>query len=134
MSTRAEIIIKDYGIYKDKKWSEKVKLYHHHDGYPEYLGKFLVENVLIDLRNHPSVTISEIANDLIKHEEDTEFELTLGTHIDIEYQYVIDIPSKRILCYSGHYREVKPDTYRFKIYKKIDLEKYLPLESEAMYN
>ena len=134
MSTRAEIIIKDYGIYKDKKWSEKVKLYHHHDGYPEYLGKFLVENVLIDLRNHPYISISNIANDLIKHEEDTEFELTLGTHIDIEYQYVIDIPSKRILCYSGYYREVKPDTYRFKIRKKINLEKYLPLESEEMYN
>lgn len=85
MSTRAEIIIKDQGTYKNKKQSEKVKLYHHHDGYPEYLGKFLVENVLIDLRNHPYITLSEIANDLIKHKEDTEFELTLGTHIDIEY-------------------------------------------------
>ena len=45
MSTRCEILIKEQGIYKGKKWKRELKLYHHSDGYPEYLGRFLMEHV-----------------------------------------------------------------------------------------
>ena len=129
MSTRCDIIIKDDNtktIYKE------LKLYHHHDGYPEGVGKFLIEELTPEL-NHPYITGIDIANFLIKHPKDNEFELTVGEHCDIEYRYIINVVSREIKCYSGHYTYDKNDKSKFEIYDTIDLKKFLPLESEVLY-
>ena len=118
MSTRCDIIIKDNNtktIYKE------LKLYHHCDGYPEGVGKFLIEEVTPEL-NHPYITGIDIANFLIKHPKDDGFELTVGEHYDIEYRYIIDVISREIKCYSGHYQEIKPNDYKFEIHKEVDLK------------
>ena len=70
---------------------------------------------------------------MIKHPKDDGFELTVGDHCDIEYRYIIDIASKEIKCYEGHYVHDKNDKPEFEIYDTIDLEKFLPLESEVLY-
>ena len=104
MSTRSEILIKDYGTYEGKKWNKKVKLYHHHDGYPEGVGKFLVEEVLSKLKTSNGYDCDSIANFLIKHKEDEEYEVTAYYHPDIEYFYEIDIPCKQVKCWKVRYK------------------------------
>ena len=128
MSTRCDIIIKDNDtktVYKE------LKLYHHCDGYPEGVGKFLIEELTPELK-HPYITGIDIANFLIKHPKDDGFELTVGEHIDIEYRYTIDLATREIKCYSGHYQEIKPNDYRFEIYDTIDLKKFLPEETKEI--
>lgn len=102
MSTRAQIRIKDeYGSFE---------LYHHHDGYPEGVGR--------DLKNYcdelPTGQWSHwstrrIANDLVKGKlkdpycgiagEDMGYEITNGFHADIEYAYLIDCEKKELKCF-----------------------------------
>ena len=126
MGTRSEIIIKDYGTYNydgvKKKYNYKVKLYHHYDGYPEGVGKFLYEKVLPILQSS-NPDIDRIVNFLLKNEEDNTYEYTVYNHVDIQYQYVIDIPKKKIECYSGNYSNWESPTTRFKKEKEYDLEK-----------
>ena len=133
MSTRSDIIIKDYGNYNGKKWKFQIKLYHHHDGYPEGVGKFLIEQVLPKLQNSNNISCDCIANFLIKHEEDDEFEVTIYKHVDIEYRYIIDIPKKEIECLKGHYSSWDSPKTRFIIDRKIDLSKFIPLQAEKLY-
>ena len=102
MSTRSEILIKDYGTYAGKKWSLSGKLYHHHDGYPEGVGRHLMEQIYPLLLKSNNVRVDEIANKLIKDVDD-EYEMTVCKHVDIEYFYEIDIPKKQIKCYHAHY-------------------------------
>ena len=127
MSARSDIIIKDYGIYNGKEWKEQIKLYHHHDGYPEGVGRFLIEQVLPQLQNSNSNSCDDVANFLIKHEEDCEFEVTLYNHVDIEYRYIIDIPKKEIQCLEGHYSDWNSPRPRFTTDRKIDLSKFILL-------
>lgn len=102
MSTRSEILIKEQGVYEGKKWKRELKLYHHSDGYPEGVGKFLMEHVYSMLMSsNPSV--DDITNYLIKNKEDDTFEITSGKHVDIEYFYEVNITKKQIKCWSAHY-------------------------------
>lgn len=133
MSTRSEIIIKDYGIYEGESWRVQTKLYHHHDGYPEGVGAFLIKEVLPKLQNSNNISCDDISNFLIKHKEDDEFECTAYKHCDIEYRYVIDIPKKEIECLKGHYTKWDSLNSRFITYQKIDLSKFIPLKSNKFY-
>lgn len=133
MSTRSDIIIKDYGTYEGKSWKSQVKLYHHHDGYPEGVGKFLIEQVLPKLQNSSNISCDDIANFLIKHTEDNEFEITVYNHVDIEYRYVIDIPKKKIKCLKGHYPNWDALRPRFLTVAEINLDKFIPLKAEELY-
>lgn len=129
MSTRSEIIIKDYG----QEYNFKVKLYHHHDGYPSGVGKFLIEQVLPKLLRTNSESCDTIANFLIKHPDDNEFEITVYKHVDIEYQYVIDIPKKEIKCYHGSYGSWDNPRTRF-TGKECDLTQFLPITQKEFYS
>ena len=133
MSTRCDIIIKDYGIYEGKSWKLQQKLYHHHDGYPEGVGAFLLQEVLPQLENSNNVSCDTIANFLIKHKDDDEFECTVYNHVDIEYRYIIDIPKKEIRCLEGHYSNWNSPRTRFITDAEIDLSKYKPIKSEELY-
>lgn len=133
MSTRCDIIIKDYGIYEGKSWKVQTKLYHHHDGYPEGVGAFLIKEVLPKLENSNNISCDEVANFLVKHKEDDEFEVTAYNHVDIEYRYVIDIPKKEITCTSGHYSNWNSPKTRFIPREKIDLSKFKPLQATELY-
>ena len=133
MSTRCDILIKDYGIYEGRSWKVQTKLYHHHDGYPEGVGKFLIEEVLPKLQNSNNISCDDISNFLIKHKEDNEFECTAYNHCDIEYRYVIDIPKKEIQCLEGHYTDWSSPKTRFITDRKIDLSKFIPLKAEELY-
>lgn len=135
MSTRCEIIIKDYetdkSTGKTHKW--KVTLYHHCDGYPNGVGKFLMDTVYPKLMSSNNVDINVIANLLIKNKEDNGFELTCYKHIDIEYRYVIDIPKKEIMCYEGQYNSWKRNNIVFKATGKVNLKELLPLKMTEAY-
>ena len=133
MSTRCDIIIKDYGIYEGKAWKVQAKLYHHFDGYPEGVGAFLIKEVLPALENSNNTSCDDIANFLVKHEDDNGFEVTVCNHIDIEYRYIIDIPKKEIQCLEGHYSDWNSPRPRFTTDRKIDLSKYKPLETTELY-
>lgn len=135
MATRCDIIIKDYGtqIDSDKKWKQEIKLYHHHDGYPEYLGKFLMEQIMPKLETSNCISCEDIANFLIKHKEDDEFEITLWNHCDIEYRYVIDIPKKQIQCFKGRYKDWDSPRPRFTVTMEMDLNRFKPLLPTESY-
>lgn len=130
MATRCDIIIKDDNtktVYKE------LKLYHHFDGYPQGVGKFLIEEVTPELE-HPYITGISIANFLIKHPKDDGFELTIGEHPDIEYRYIIDVTSKKIECYKCHYEHNRNDfdLIKFEIDDTIDLSKFLQEETKEI--
>ena len=76
MSTRCEIIIKDYETDKKtgKKYKWQVTLYHHCDGYPNGVCRFLMDTVYPKLVSSNNADIDVIANLLIKNREDTGFE------------------------------------------------------------
>ena len=84
MSTRCDIIIRD-----NKPSGEKIKLFHRLDGYPQGVGKFLIENVLKKLKESPNFKINEVANFLVKNKEDEDYMITTGRHPDIEYRFPI---------------------------------------------
>lgn len=89
MSTRANIVLIEKG--------HTLWLYHHCDGYPSYLGNKLMD--IISKHQVDYADIFDIANEMIKDEEDNGFEITKGQHGDISYLYLIDIEDKDISCY-----------------------------------
>lgn len=95
MSTRATILIKE--------GNEKVHIYHHHDGYPDGVGKDL-KNYLKGVKYWDS---EDIANDLIKGKvnSDDEYEFTTCQHGDEAYGYLIDCNNHTITCYCLHWDE-----------------------------
>lgn len=103
MSTRSEILIRTK-FANDKV--EMVKLYHHHDGYPEGVGLDLLERSKVweshGKNNNNRWEIDEVVNSLIKDAKD-EYEFTAYKHTDIEYFYVIDCVDKKIKCFRAHY-------------------------------
>lgn len=88
MSTRAHILVKG--------GSEKFYLYHHHDGYPEGVGKNL-KNYLNNLKWtwYPD----DIVNDLVKGHIDEGYEITSCMHGDEEYLYLIDCDVPQLVGY-----------------------------------
>lgn len=128
MSTRCEILIKEKGTYEGKDWKKELRLYHHTDGYPEGVGKFLMKTVYPMLvTSHPCV--DSIANYLVKNQKDDSFEVTSGIHPDIEYFYEVDINLKRIRCWRAKYMQVGRFT-RYMQLKKWK-EEYLPIEQPS---
>lgn len=89
MSTRANIILEEMGNHL---W-----LYHHSDGYPSYLGEYLMK-FMATKHKKDYADIYDIANELFKLSEDSGFELTSQRHGDIEYLYIINIENKTIEC------------------------------------
>ena len=111
MSTRAHILIKD--------GDEQVMLYHHHDGYPEGVGRKLKKFLAEQFPKYWDVC--EIANGLVKGalryprrsllsdkvtiESDMEYEITTGIHGDEAYVYIIDCDKHEIKCYRHKWDE-----------------------------
>lgn len=98
MSTRCNIKL----IEKD----QIIWLYHHHDGYPRYLGAFLLTKYNDTFKDkNKYIDAFDLANELIKDKDDDEFELTNGIHGDIEYLYEIDIDKREIRCFEIGYEK-----------------------------
>lgn len=105
MSTRCTILI------KNESEKEEVRLYHHHDGYPEGVGeslkRFLEKKIAKHLWSVSQWDVYQMANQLIKGEckyrdeadPDMGYELTSGQHGDENYGYIIDCDKKQLLCY-----------------------------------
>ena len=135
MSTRSIVVIRDYWMNGSKKVEREVTLYHHYDGYPSGVGKFLMEKI------YPKLTRSNIdgkiiANNLIKDKDDNGFEFTWYTHSDTEYKYVIDVPAKSIHCYKGHYPSwdrADTEPYEFEISEEIDLTEFISKGMKESY-
>ena len=123
MSTRANIIIRE-GL---KLEDEKVTLYYHSDGYPEWLGVVLQE-VCKQLSKCKWFYCSEdIANMLVKRgvvvddkedgeRVDDDFSISAGLHGDIEFIYVIDSYKDSsfghmyaVKCWAVTCKDCKPD-------------------------
>lgn len=116
MSTRAHIRIKD--------GDEQIMLYHHHDGYPEGVGRDLKKFLRENCQNYWDAC--EIANGLvkggIKHEHkglysgkvevraDDEYEIATCIHGDEDYIYIIDCRAKTLKCYYHKWDEPLQDT------------------------
>ena len=125
MSTRSEILIKDYGTYEGLKWKRSGKLYHHCDGYPSGVGRDLMERIYPMLVKSNNLGVDEIANKLIKDKDNVDdgYEMTVYTHADIEYFYEIDIPKKQIKCFKARYSYNKK-YYKLNKGKEEDLMKF----------
>ena len=89
MATRANIVLREKG--------HTLWLYHHCDGYPAYLGNKLMD--IMSKHQTDYADIFDIANEMIKDEEDSGFEITKSQHGDISYLYLIDIEDKVISCH-----------------------------------
>lgn len=87
MSTRASILIKDNS-------ESSVRLYHHHDGYPEGVGMDLVERLN---KTFEYYGWEQFANRLVKDSKD-EYELTSDIHGDEEYLYEVDVIARTVVC------------------------------------
>lgn len=87
MSTRCNIVIKatDLDNGQRNEWA-RVILYHHHDGYPEWMGKRLTEFI----ENFKGRDINDLTNLLLKDNQDAGYEWTNVLHGDIEYLYTIE--------------------------------------------
>ena len=97
MSTRCEIFIKQN---LGKGNLKVVKLYHHHDGYPEGVGLDLLRRS--KKWGKKGWNIDEITNALIKDIKD-EYEFTAFNHIDIDYAYFINCDNMTIKCFRATY-------------------------------
>lgn len=113
MSTRCNIKL----IEKDRT----IWLYHHHDGYPRYLGAFLLTKYNDTFKDkNKYIDAFDLANELIKDKNDDEFELTNGMHSDIEYLYEIDIDKREIRCFEIGY-EKQGNDWQQKVGAQINL-------------
>lgn len=117
MSTRCDIIIRD-----NKPSGEKIKLFHRLDGYPQGVGKFLIENVLKKLKESPNFKVNEVANFLVKNKEDEDYMITTGRHPDIEYRYLINVDTKEIKCWKVHYKRESDTLFSFYKDYEVNLE------------
>ena len=102
----------------------EVKLYHHHDGYPEGVGEDLVNRSKNWAKVHPGDKwdIDDIVNSLIKDSND-EYEYTAYNHVDIEYLYTIDCDDMSIKCNKAH--------WRFKTNEKGETDSYSEIGEEV---
>ena len=149
MSTRANIIIRS-GL---KLEDEKVILYHHSDGYPEWLGVVLQEVCKQLSERNLFYCPEDIANMLIKRgvvvddKEDGErvyddFGISAGLHGDIEYIYVIDTfkQSPRfghlysVKCWAVECKDNKPDLDNMESVEIPDTSPYLNKAELTWFN
>ena len=73
---------------------QDVLLYHHHDGYPEGVGRDLIKR-----RNQLNIWDGNIiVNNLVKDIKDA-YEISYQVHTDIDYWYEIDCNRKTIRCW-----------------------------------
>ncbi len=79
MSTRANLIVS--GGTEEQRFT----LYHHHDGYPAWLGASILESAW-----YAQLGTSALVNRLLKLEDDSGWEMTDGVHGDIEHLYWIE--------------------------------------------
>ena len=135
MSTRCIVEIKDYWMCDDKKVEKELTLYHHYDGYPSGVGKFLIEKIYPDLTRRNNIDGEIIANKLIKDKDDNGYEITYYTHSDIEYKYVIDVPARSIYCYKGYYpyNRSSNELSEFQVSEEIDLNDFIPRGVKGNY-
>lgn len=124
MSTRSQIRIKQTFICENK--TVYVDLYHHHDGYPEGVGKDLLKrfaNASAECHKLSNYCdIDYIVNELIKDAGD-EYEFTAYNHLDVEYLYEIDCCTHTIRCWeSGQHLEQSEDVFDCKG-REINLNK-----------
>lgn len=89
MSTRCNIIIHSETEHKS------CFLYHHWDGYPEGVGKELVDRLSGKFAGFDSIKSTL--------QQDSQYEDTNGLHADIEYLYVIlvDTLNLNIFCFKA---------------------------------
>lgn len=87
MSTRANI--------KITKGDKVVWLYHHCDGYPEYLGHKLAD-VLNSFVVKEYTRVEDIANRLFKDQEDKGFEMSANPVNGVEFMYCINLDEKML--------------------------------------
>lgn len=93
MATRASIVF---------TWnSEKVIMYHHCDGYYEYLGK-LLERYIETYSCDSAIKFCRILNEL-----DESFEYTDHIHSDVSYVYYINLENNTIKMYNNKNELIK---------------------------
>lgn len=120
MSTRSVIRIKEKQYGK----TNKLDLYHHHDGYIEGVGFDLMRRFYDkDKKEMYLYDVMQVANTLIKDIND-EYKATPYRHADIEYFYEIDINKKTITAWSVNNWEEKMKKYRKYSHNEI-LKMYL---------
>lgn len=115
MSTRSEVkIIGEY---------QTIRLYHHHDGYPEGVGFDLMNRFYDKMQDWRNFEFDSVVNQLVKDAND-EYEVTQYNHTDREYEYEINIPNKTIKCFECDWYDDENGDWNCKKGKEIDL---LPL-------
>ena len=99
MSTRATILL----TYKA---GNTIQLYHHCDGYPEYMGKLLESFCSTAYFMRYGSNVDEAMYKLLKMEKHFEFEDTGLRHSDIEYVWYVKLEEDG---FEVSYTEVNPE-------------------------
>lgn len=123
MSTRSIIRIIDKNGTND--------LFHHYDGYPSGVGAQLMYYVYPLIQRRNCYGWKDIFTILNKFDDD--YRIATGVHPDIEFMYIINLKTKQIECFGGHYREDGEHGYKWETYKVIDLKQFLPINQKVKY-
>ena len=123
MSTRSIVRI------VDKNYN--VDLYHHYDGYPEGVGRQLMAIAYPIIQRFNCYGWKDLYRMLKEHDDD--YRIAEGIHPDIEYLYIINLKTKQIECFDGHYRVDGEHDYKWETYKVVDLKQFLPIKQKVKY-
>lgn len=134
MSTRCNIIIRGNA-------GNQIILYHHHDGYPEGVGSYLLDFCTKLAEKSWYMNYTEIATWLVKNglfianengriKHDNEYKITDSVSGDAEYLYVLHVhpfakpkPIYKVLCYDVR-------SWSKNLNKRVDIPS---LEKQQMY-
>ena len=122
MSTRATILL----TYKA---GNTIQLYHHCDGYPEYMGKLLESFCSTAYFMRYGNNVDEVMYKLLKMEKHFEFEDTGIRHTDIEYVWYVKLEEDG---FEVSYTEVNPELEE--IYTIKDDEEFCKKHAEILDN
>ena len=98
MSTRCDVLVK-CGKFK-------IQMYHHTDGYIEYIGQHLVDFMKKeDVANQEYAAIA--GENYVQKMIDDGFIITFCEHGDTEYHYEVDIEKKEVQAYNVNWKTRK---------------------------
>ena len=98
MSTRCDVLVK-CGKFK-------IQMYHHTDGYIEYIGQHLVDFMKKeDVANQEYAAIA--GENYVQKMIDDGFIITFCEHGDTEYHYEVDIEKKEVKAYNVNWKTRK---------------------------
>ena len=75
-----------------------ILLFHQHNGYPEYIGKYLLDKYYKSIKNF-NISFLGLVNELIKAVDGVNFEIATRINFGCEYFYEINLDIGTLKCF-----------------------------------